>query len=74
MAQDPNSQQLLLDLQIQISVLNMVATALVSHSPDRNELVSAIRLLAEQVKANTVWPSDSGIEARIDTYLSSIIG
>lgn len=74
MAQTSNSKDFLLDLQIQISVLNLVATALVSRSPERAELVSTIRQLAEQIKSNTDWPSDAGIEARIDSYLSSIIG
>lgn len=60
MAKNADLQDLLRDLQTQISVLNLVATALVSHSPDREELVAAIRLLAEQVKANTDWPAESG--------------
>ena len=74
MAQPADRQELLRDLQIQISVLNLVATALVSHSPDRERLVSSIRLLAEQLKENTDWPTDSGVEAKVNAYLNSIIG
>jgi TorA maturation chaperone TorD len=74
MAQNSNSKDFLLDLQVQISVLTLVATALVSRSPDREELVSTIRQLADQVKSNTDWPDDADMEGRIDTYLSAIIG
>lgn len=74
MAQPLERQELIMDLQIQISVLNLVATALVSHSPDREGLVSSIRLLAEQLKENTDWPTESGVQAKVNAYLSSIIG